>query len=143
MALVWGVVAAALGLAASGLLHKNPPARETVARWVRRLAAALASLYALIFAAGAIGALAQGDNNPKLVALVLGAAVAAWLLWRGPHRHLALGGYWLAGGWLLYSAVIIGHGPVALLFQAVALPGLFTAGLRTVAAQGDADRGAQ
>ncbi len=138
MAVVWAVVAAALGLATSRLLRRSQRGARLARRWARQVAALGTSIWSAAFAAGAIGALAGGDNNPKLAVMMLGTLASAWLLWRRPTLHLAMAGYWLAGAWLLYGALISGHSPIARLFNAVALLALFAAG---VAGRDDAEQG--
>ena len=140
MAVVWGIVAAALGLAASRLLQRSRRGTGLIRHRVRFVAALVASIWAVAFAAGAIGAVVSGDNNPKLPAMMLATLVSAWLLWRGPERHLGVAGHWLAGAWLAYGAVISGHSPISGLYTVVAFLALFAAGMSATEG-GDADQG--
>ncbi len=125
------------GLGAGGLLGpRHPRLVLGAARWLRWIAAGSGSLVALAFAAGVVGALAQGGPGPlPLVVFALALLGAAALLWRGPERHLAVWGHWLGSLWWLW-ALTRAHSPVlALLFLPVAYVALLASALESGASR--------
>jgi len=129
-ALLLAAVAIALGLGVGALLRRSPRAKSGIARWLRWCAATLGTAVSVVFAAGVIGVVLQGTAAAvTLIVSALALIVAALLLWRGPSRHLGVGGHWLGGLWWLWAGARA-HGPVLLImFIPVALIALVAAGL--------------
>lgn len=128
MGLIASVVAIGLGLLFAAIMRGRAAALAALRRWSRWLAAALTTLFCLIFTLGVGGAIGSGDGNPVLLTLAIGLIVASLLLWRGPARNFGVAGHTLAALWILYSAFVSRHSPAAsTLFTAVAIPSLFAA----------------
>ncbi len=134
--LLLSAIAAGTGLALGGLLRGAPRPRMAIARWVRRTAAAIASVVAVAFAAGVIGLLSRSGPVPvavpTIVVFALALLGAALLLWRGPSTHLGVAGHWLGALWWMLSALRTGNPVLHLMFAPVAVLGLLAAGLESV-----------